>query len=121
MSRKSVNTSSEIRQLVIFNNAKGLSERKIAAILNIPKSTVHDILHRFKEENRIDSIPQKGKSKKLTNYYMRFVRREIEKNPKISAPKLCTALCERKNEKISVETINRAIKNMGYNSTITFY
>jgi transposase len=113
MARKGVNTSIDQRKLTISYHEEGFSEREIGRILNIPKSTVHDIVRRYKTEDRIHSIPQKGKPRKLTDYDTQFLKREIENNPEVSAPKLSTALSDRKKEDISAETVRRALKRMG--------
>lgn len=52
MERKNIkNTSFDLRQLAIFHYAKGKSYREIGKLLNIGKSTVADIIKRFKEED----------------------------------------------------------------------
>lgn len=57
------NTSFNIRQLVIFHNANRKSYRQIAAMLNLRKSTVGDIIKRFKQGDRIESIPKRTAKK----------------------------------------------------------
>ena len=81
MNRKSKNTSFEIRQIVIFKHSKNISVRKIASSLNLPKSTVHDIIRRFRQEDRIESIPQRGQPEKLSEQDKRFILRKVAKNP----------------------------------------
>ena len=41
--------------IAIFHNVKGKSNREIAAMLNIWKSTVNDIVNRSKREDCIES------------------------------------------------------------------
>lgn len=54
MGRKGKNTLVEMQQLVIFHREKGKSYREISKLSNINKSTVADIIKRFKNEDRID-------------------------------------------------------------------
>jgi transposase len=49
MAQKRKETSFDIRQLVVFRNAKGQSERKISKDFQIPRSTVGLIIRRFKK------------------------------------------------------------------------
>ncbi len=113
MSRKGKNTSSEVRQLVIFNYAKGKSGNAISRLLNLPRSTICDILKRFKED-RIESHQQEGRPEKLTEVEKRFIGREIEKNPKFSAPKLAAeSLLERTGMEVTAQTIRNVIRSMG--------
>ncbi len=65
MARKGKNSNFELRQLVIYHNAQGVSVRKIAEMLNICRSTVSDIIKRFKCEDRINSRKQSGRARKL--------------------------------------------------------
>lgn len=118
MGRKSKNTSFEIRQLVIFKHAKNFSVREIADELNLPKSTVYDIIKRFKREDRIESIPQAGQPEKLSDADKRFILRQVSKNPKLSAPKLATELNARNDSNVCAETVRRLLKQHGYSSRI---
>lgn len=72
------NNSFNIRQLVIFHNANRKSYRQIAAMLNLSKSTVGGIIKRFKQEDRIESIPQKGQTRKLDVTDQRKITRKIK-------------------------------------------
>lgn len=88
------NTTFEERQLVIFHHAKGKSHRKISQMLNISRTTVGDIIRRFENEDRIDSVPQSGRPRRLTQREERLVLRKVKRNPKLSAPKLAAAVLE---------------------------
>ncbi|XP_015602859.1 uncharacterized protein LOC107271405, partial [Cephus cinctus] len=109
-----VNTSFDIRKLVIYHNAKGKSYKEIAALLNISKSTVGDIVKRFKCEDRIDSIPQKDQPKKLDVRDERKLLRKIKKDPTLSAPKLASELLNETGKNVHPQTIRRALKHSGY-------
>lgn len=78
MGRKGKNTSFEIRQLVIYHKEKGTSYREIAKLLNVSKSPVADIVHRYIHEDRIDSIRQKGRPKLLDSREERKIVRRIK-------------------------------------------
>lgn len=54
MGRRSKNTSFEKGQLVIYHKEKSKIYRQIARMLQIPKSTVANIIKRYKDEDRID-------------------------------------------------------------------
>lgn len=116
MSRKGKNTSFDVRQLVIWNRATGKSGNEISELFNLPRSTVYDIIKRFETEDRIESRKQDGRPEKLTELEKRFLRREIEKNPKLSAPKLATALLERTGKKVTAQTVRNMLRSMGFNS-----
>lgn len=50
-------------------------------MLNLSKSTIEDIIKRFKQEDRIKFIPQKGQSRKLDISDQRKIIRKIKVNP----------------------------------------
>lgn len=115
---KNKNTTFEQRQIVIFNHTKGISIRQIGKTLNIPKSTVGDIIKRYQREDRIDSIKQKGQPEKLSVRDKRFLVRTVQSNPKISAPKLATMLYTRNKQSICAKTVRKVLKDSGYNSRV---
>ena len=47
-------------------------------MLRLSKSTVRDIVRRYRDEDRIESIPQKGQPKKLTEREERSIRKKIK-------------------------------------------
>lgn len=118
MSRKSKNVSFDLRQLVIFHREKGNSYRQIAAILNLKKSTVADIVNRYKNENRIESLPQSGRPKIISEREKRVIIRKVKKNPRLSAPILTAELREESGKNISPQTVRRVLKEAGYNGRV---
>lgn len=117
MTRKD-NTSFNIRQLVIFYNANRKSYRQIAAMLNLRKSTVGDIIKMFKQEDRIESIPQKGQPRKLDISDQRKIIRKIKVNPSLSASKLGDELLIETEKKVHPQSIRRALKKGGHNGRV---
>lgn len=61
MSREEQNTSFGKRQLVIYHRKRGKNCREIARLLMTKKSTVADVIKRYKEEDSIEFKKQKGK------------------------------------------------------------
>lgn len=118
MGRKGRNTTFEQRQLVIFHHAKCRSTREIAKMLNLAQSTVHDIVRRFKREDRIDSVPQKGRPQRLTAREQRLVVRKVTNNPQISAPKIAAELLQESGKKVHPETVRRVSRNEGFNGRV---
>ena len=82
MGRKGKNTTFDQRQLEIYHHEKRLKYTEIAKMLRLSKSTVGDIVRRYRDEDRIESIPQKGQPKKLTEREERSIRKKIKENPR---------------------------------------
>lgn len=115
MGRKNKNTSFNQRQLVIFHYEKKKTIREIGQILNTILVKVQFMtLLRYKTEDRIESIPQKGRPQLLNCNEERWIINEIRENPKISAPKLTTKLNEIYGKSISVDTSRNVIRSNGY-------
>lgn len=111
---RSKNTSFDLLQLVIFHYEKGCSYRKIASMLKLSKSTVGDIILRYKNEDRLEPIKQTGRPKLLTERDNRLIMRKVKEDPKISAPKLQIYLEQYAKKKVSLQTIRRCIHNHGF-------
>ena len=78
MWRRGKNTTFDQQQLVIYHHEKGLKYTEIAKMLRLSKSTVRDIVRRYRDEDRIESITQKGQPKKLTEREERSIRKKIK-------------------------------------------
>lgn len=118
MSRKGKNTTIEERNLVIFHHKEKKSYSEIAKVVRLPRSTVATIIHRYKNEDRVASIKQTGRPKKLSERQERILLFEVKKNPKISAPKLKAELNDKLETEISEQTIRRTLHVAGFNGRI---
>lgn len=116
MVRSGPNTSDAQRQLVIYHNANGKSCREISRLLKIPKTTVWNIVQRFKNEDRIDLKKATGQPEKLSPCEKRFLLREVKKTPSISAPKLVSALQKATGKTVAASTIRQFLKRNGFHS-----
>lgn len=61
-------------------------------MLNLSKSRVGDIIRKFQQEDRIESMLQKEQPKKLDIRDERKIIKKIKVNPSLSAPKLVDEL-----------------------------
>jgi len=64
MGRKSKNSTLERRKLVLQLHLEGKTYKETADILEMNPNKVVDIVRRFKNEGRVESIKQKGLPKK---------------------------------------------------------
>lgn len=110
-------TTFEQRQLVIYHHAMGKSIRDVGKLLMISKSTVANIVNRFKN-NQIVSKPRCGRPKILNEHDERLLMRTVKADPRISAPKLATVMSSTHNKIVCAETIRCTIRNHGYNGRI---
>ena len=78
MGRKGCNTSYEQRQFVLYHHGKYKSQRQIANMPHLSKSTIGNNVIRYKKEDRIESIPQRGQPKELYEREERFTLRMVK-------------------------------------------
>lgn len=114
MGKRGKNTSFDKRQLVVYHNAKGKTQQEIANILDMSKSTVGDIIRRFRNENRIDFKTPKPRPNKLSDHEKHWIHRNIVQNPKLSAPKLVSALREYNGNEVHAQTVRRALHERNF-------
>lgn len=118
MGRKGKNTTFEQRQLVIYHQAKGKTEREIAELLLMPRSTIGNIIRRFKNEDRIDLKPMSGRKPRLNDQDKRWITRLIKKNPRLSGPKIASEVSIHCQKNVHPETIRRVLRTSGYNGRV---
>ncbi|CAK9809175.1 hypothetical protein ANTQUA_LOCUS5918 [Anthophora quadrimaculata] len=70
------NTSVEVRKIVIELSLKGKSSREIASTLSIRKSTVNDIINRYRTGNGVKDRPRSERSRKTTKRIDRIIKRK---------------------------------------------
>lgn len=110
-------TTFDQRQLVIYHSTNGKPVREIADLLKIAKSTVFNIIKRFRED-QIDSKERSGRPKMLSKHDERWLIRKVTIDPRISAPKLAVEVSEVCKKVVSAQTIRRTIKSHGFNGRI---
>ncbi len=121
MVQKGKNSTFELRQLVIYHTARGVSVRKITEMLNMCRSMVPDIIKRFKRKDRIESHKQSGRAQKLTERDETVIVHAVKKNPEVSAPKLSTMLSTDHRKTIHPRTVNRAVQLEHWKTQVLTY
>lgn len=74
-------TTVEIRQLIVKLNLEGKTVRKIAELVGKSKSTVHDVIKRFRNEFRLANKSREGQGKILNEREERSILKEIKGDP----------------------------------------
>lgn len=104
-------TSVEIRELVLHHYKEGTSERTIAEILKMSKTTVHDIISRFVVENRVVDKGRNAPNKIFVEHEERVIVRISRKDPRKSAPMLAKEMKEISGKQCHPQTIKRVLAN----------
>ncbi|GBN87610.1 hypothetical protein AVEN_208236-1 [Araneus ventricosus] len=88
MGRKKSEISIDIRKLTICHWKRESSERKSGEIVNVSKSTVDNIILKYKKTKSIENRPRAGLPRRFTEREERWIVRKNTCNPKTSAVKL---------------------------------
>lgn len=118
MSRNIKQSTLEERKIVIQQHLEGKSEREISKLVNKSKSTVHDIISRYKENGFIANKERAPRSKKLSARDESMVLREVKKNPFTSAPKLTAMVKEASGTEVNPETIRRLLRKNEFHGRV---
>ncbi|XP_078038058.1 uncharacterized protein LOC144470594 [Augochlora pura] len=114
--RQGASTVFDAESLVFVR--KRQSYREIGKLLNLNKSTAADIIRRYKDEDRIESIAQELQPRLLDAREKRSIIRKIKFNQGLSAPTLTAELYEETGKKVHVDKVRNAIKQAGFNGRV---
>uniref|UniRef100_A0A8C5N0N9 Transposase n=1 Tax=Leptobrachium leishanense TaxID=445787 RepID=A0A8C5N0N9_9ANUR len=109
---KSREWSRKTREVVITLHRKGNGYKKIAKMLNIPRETIGSIIRKFKAKDTVETLPGSGRKKMLTSTAVRYLKRRVEKSPRVTAEELRKDLSDVGTE-VSAQTIRRTLRNEG--------
>uniref|UniRef100_A0A8C5Q9A8 Transposase n=1 Tax=Leptobrachium leishanense TaxID=445787 RepID=A0A8C5Q9A8_9ANUR len=109
---KSREWSRKTREEVITLHRKGNGYKKIAKMLNIPRETIGSIIRKFKAKGTVETLPGRGRKKMLTSTALRYLKRRVEKSPRVTAEELRKDLSDVGTE-VSAQTIRRTLRNVG--------
>ncbi|KAI5107574.1 sterile alpha motif domain-containing protein 9-like [Silurus meridionalis] len=104
--------SRKTREQVITLLRKGNGYKKIAKMLNIPRDTIGSIIRKFKAKGNVETLPGRGRKKMLTSTAVRYLKRRVEKSPRVTAEELRKELSDVGTE-VSAQTIRRTLRNEG--------
>uniref|UniRef100_A0A8C5M8U6 Transposase Tc1-like domain-containing protein n=1 Tax=Leptobrachium leishanense TaxID=445787 RepID=A0A8C5M8U6_9ANUR len=81
-------------------------------MLNIPRETIGSIIRKFKAKGTVETLPGCGRKKMLTSTAVRYLKRRVEKSPRVTAEELRKDLSDVGTE-VSAQTIRRTLRNEG--------
>uniref|UniRef100_A0A8C5MEC7 Transposase Tc1-like domain-containing protein n=1 Tax=Leptobrachium leishanense TaxID=445787 RepID=A0A8C5MEC7_9ANUR len=81
-------------------------------MLNIPRETIGSIIRKFKAKGTVETLPGRGRKKMLTSTAVRYLKRRVEKSPRVTAEEPRKDLSDVGTE-VSAQTIRRTLRNKG--------
>ena len=112
---KSRELSQKLRKEVIFRHGQGDGYKTIANRLNISRDTVGNIARKYTAKGTVVTLPGRGRRRKLLSTARGFLRRQIEKNPRVTAKELHKDLAATGIE-VSVHTVRRTLHAEGFHA-----
>lgn len=82
--------------------------------LNMKKSTVGNIIHRNKYEDRIENLPQTGRPKIFVRREERAIVRKVKKDPRVTATQIAIEAEEEFGKKASPSTVRQVLYRENY-------
>jgi transposase len=92
----------------------GMSIRSISDLYNIPKTTVHRIIHEFEEHGVIKAQPRSGRPHELDNRDRRHLVQLVEKNHFAPLAQITAEIQDITKKSVSMSTIQRTLHMEGY-------
>ena len=108
-----INIDKQFDIIRLFND--GLNEKYIVKETGIPKTTVHNVISKYKNNGTIMRIKGSGRPRLLNDDDIRYLENLIDENPKISSKKM-SELLEKDRKKVVSE---RRIRSYLINLVIT--
>lgn len=102
-----------VRNLVVDLRKENKSYGKIAKIVILSRSTVQTIVKNYQNTNSTENKPRSGRPKKLSRHDVSSVLKEVQKDQKISAPKLAEHLATCSNITVSSRTVIKVLRDSG--------
>lgn len=118
MRRPYKRTSVQVRDLIITewedkeNGPKTYAS--LAAKFHVPKTTVFDIINRYKQTGRIEDAKRTGRPTALTERERRDIVRKVKVDPFISTPKLQVEVKERFGKDVNCRTLQNYVRKAGF-------
>lgn len=114
---KSREWSKTFRENVISLHKEGKGYKKIAKTLNVSRTTVGNIIRKYKDHGTVATLPGRGRKKMLTTTATRYITREMQKNPRMTAKDLQKGMADA-GTKVSVSTIRRTLHAGGLHARV---
>jgi len=92
----------------------GFTIRSIANAVKVPRSTVNDIISRYKKTANIENATGRGRKSIFTNNEKKLIIRKVKKNPRISAPEILADVSNEFKKTSSVQTIRNILHEDNY-------
>ncbi|CAI9555638.1 unnamed protein product, partial [Staurois parvus] len=94
---------------------------EISLLLNIPRSTVSDIITKWKQLGTTATQPRSGRPCKMTEWVQHMLNRAVRRSCQVSAESIAKELQTSCGLQISTTTVLRELHGMGFHGRTSAY
>lgn len=109
----SPHTAIQLRKVVVKLSKEGKSSREISALLTIGKTTVNNILNKFKTTGSVADRPRSGRPRKTTTRVDKLIRRKSVVDVRKTAGMIAQELRDENLANVSRITVSRRLRDVG--------
>jgi len=109
--RKELSTNTKEAIVSLYNS--GIKQSEISRRLSIPKTTISDILKRFKQRGSVENKSRNGAPRKLTDRDTRGLIRLVKDNRRKSLNEITNVLNKVRTSSVSKRTVQRKLYSEG--------
>lgn len=106
--------STDLRECIIKLYLEDKTQRQIAEIVGKSRATVQKTIERYNQEGNNKTKRRSGRPSTFTPSEKRIIVRKVQKDPKISAPKIQMEIENEVGKVCSTETIRKVLHTAGY-------
>lgn len=119
MNRARKETAVVERKTIVKLVCQGKTYREVREIVSRSFSSVRTVINKWKNNGTLINKIERGRKKNLSSKNDRYIRRQIEKEPKKPTNNLTAEVYAMIERPISKETIRRTLQNQGFSGRIS--
>lgn len=106
-------TTLQLRKAVLRLSKQGKKSREISCLLSIGKTTVNNIISKFKATQSLDNLPQSGRPRKTSLRVDKVIRRKSVIDVRKTAREIAQELHDENLADVSRSTVTRRLHKVG--------
>ncbi|CAJ0966836.1 unnamed protein product [Ranitomeya imitator] len=85
--KKTKELSEDLRNQIVRKHEQSQGYKSISKDLNVPVSTVHSVIKKFKAHSTVANLPRCGRKRKIDKRFQRKIVRMLDKEPRLTSNK----------------------------------
>ena len=110
--KKTRELAEEVRHKIVAKHGQSQGYKSISRDLDVPVSTVHNVIRKFKAHGTVDNLSGRDRKRKLDRRLQRRIVRMVEKAPRSTAKQIQDDL-QAQGTAVSTHTIRRQLNERG--------